>query len=246
MAIWTLELIADAVMNHVTDGLQGSPNTPISKEQLRAEVILTRNVIVEMDKMANGASCRESPGFAFLEQQINCISAAAADPSDCCGGVPVPSVMMATIPQVLNMQGTPSISFVGIPARTEFSWAVYYGEGHKSKKWLPGSSTRPYAVLYPPIMGEQKLFVFNAPTDWVALAGLAKLSVTAIFVNPYAKYDYSCCALSGVGLPEDVAPLAASETIVNQIIDQLTQKYINYYRNNNIPITPNDQTDKNT
>ena len=240
MAIWTLEKIADAVMNNITDGLQGSPNTPIPKEQLRAEVILTRNAIIEANFMAQGRACKKSPDYAFLEQQINCIDVYDdGDTADCCDqpeGITLPA---ASIPQVLIVNRKPMISFIGIPERSDFTWKVYYGEGHKTKKYAPATSKRPYIVLYPPKNGYQTIYVHNAP------AGLTKLSVTGIFTDPYAKFEYSCCSI-GEGDPHDVAELAASETIVEQIVDKLSQKYIGYYRQMNAPIQPNDQTDKTT
>ena len=242
MALWTLTQIADAVYNNVTTALHGSPNSPIPKEQLRAECILLRNTMHEQMVMEKGAECAKAPGYSFYQQQINCLEVKSGDPSDCCEGGDGETMPMVRIPEILITGSTPHISYIGTVKRSplNFPWRVYYGESFRINQFLPGSGKLPYGILYPARNGYHNLYIYNAPP------GLTTLSITGVFMNPYSVYEYSCCGLSGEGEAEDVATFAAPEFVVNAIIEQMSQRYIGYYRQMNVPIQQNDQTDKST
>lgn len=235
MATWTLEQIVDGIMNNVINGLHGSPNTSIPKEQLRAEVTLTRNALIEKNFIENGV-CKKSPGYAYAEQQINCIDVTDGDLADCCTSPNSSNIKVAEIPQVLNSSGVSAISYLGESGRNLFGWRVFYGEGSKTRPFAAGVHGRPYGELYSPKNGKQQVFIHNAPKD------LTQISMTAIWLDPFAKYEYACCTVSGD--LHAVVEYPASEYMIQEIMDILTQKYLQYYRQLNAPIQVNDQTDK--
>lgn len=254
MAILTLNQIADAIMNNVTDGLHGSPYTPIPKDQIKAEVIQLRNVLLEKYYLADGNLCSKGVGYQYFQQQINCLEVKSGSLEDCCESVgnqenPVPGDFAVTtlsnglvveVPDVMILKDVPSIDFFGPSNRTSFSWRIYTGEEYKTKAYLPGSANRPHGVLYPSKFGKSLIHLINVPASIVIGT---KMSVTGIFLNPYAKYEYSCCSYSG-----DIydTQFAASETTIEAIVETLSKRYIEYYRQLNVPIQPNDQTDKTT
>lgn len=238
MEIWTLGHITDAIINNVSDGLDGDIHSPIPREQIKSEVVLLRNTLITDFLEQKKGVCSRVPELALIEQHIGCLAVTDGKASSCCDpieGEEVTKVVM--VPQVLSVGETPLISWLGPASKKGFAWKAYYGEGAKPKQFLP-SASRPHGVLYPPVNGMHKLFLYNVPAE------VTKVSVTAVYTNPYAMYDYSCCSLPGDDEAENLAALAAPDSYIAKIIDTLSQKYLTFYRQYNAPITQNDQTDK--
>lgn len=239
MEVWTLGHIADAIMNNVTDGLHGNVNSPIPQEQIRSEILLMRNSMIVEQLKKEKSVCSRLPEFSDMDQGIGCLEVVPGHTSDCCEPQEGDDMPMVRIPQVLSVGDTPLISWLGPSDRRGFGWKIYYGQGHQNKQFLP-SAQRPYGVLYPPKGGFQALYLYNLPY------GTTRVSTTAVHANPYDVYEYACCSLPSGGIPEDTVQLPAPHAMIQQIIAALSQQYITYYRQMNIPILPNDQTDKTT
>lgn len=239
MEVWTLGHIKDAILNNVSDGLQGDVNAPIPEEQIRSEIILLRNALTVAGFTAEKGVSARMPERSDLDQHIGCLEVKEGHSSACCEVTEDDDQPVVMVPQILSVGDTPLISWLGPANKRGFSWKVYYGEGHKAKQYLP-SGKRPYGVLYPPKDGYQALYLYNLPV------GTTKISTSAVYTDPYAIYEFSCCSVSGFGEVEDVVALAAPDSMIAEIVNKLSQAYINYYRQMNIPIMPNDQTDKNT
>lgn len=237
MEVWTLGHITDAILNNISDGLHGNVNTPVPKEQLRAEVLQLRNSFVEEMFKKEKSSCTRMPERLELDQHVGCLVVTNGHTSDCCEVTEGDEQPMVRIPQILSIGDIPLISWLGPANKKGFGWKVYYGEGHKAKSYLP-SALRPYGVLYPPKLGYQALYLYNLP------ANTTKVSSSAIHTNPYAIYEFGCCSIPGSGEVEDTVALAAPDSMIVEIISKLSQQYLTYYRQMNVPILPNDQTDK--
>ncbi len=240
--VWSESAIADAIMNNVLDGLHGSPNTPIPKEQLRQEIKLLRNTLVTAGFSPDGSPCAKGFQMTPASQSVGCLDILEGDPSDCCEGSGFEIdeegslVKYVRIPEMLRIGSMPLYSFFGDSRRTRYSWKIYFGESHRARVLLP-SAARPYAVLGSAEQGYHKAYLYNIPEY------LKSIALTAVFRDPYAIYEYKCCQVAN-GIVEDIVALAAPDQLILQIIETITQRYLTYYRQMNAPIQASDMADK--
>lgn len=221
----TLSEMASAIRNHVVDGLNGASATAFSKAQLRDEIIQTTSTVI-MEYSAQGVL-----DASKLSQKIDGIRVECKDVSANCAVKAEKSAPHFTIPN-LNRGVANPILFMGSPDG-ELSFKVYMDREYRYHKHRLSTKSKPFAWVssVANAAGLFDVFLFNTGK----YNALQFISIDAIFDNPYdiLKTDYYE-QFSGT---EYYAP-----TVVQaRVIDLLTQKYVNYYRQLNTPIKPNTQ-----
>ena len=222
----TLNEIASSIRNNIGNGLKEVSNYAYPLDQIRDEVGDVRNQIILEDSKTSVLN------LEFFAQRIDNI------PIDLVrfpvGGYSnspnlVPHVK---IPRIIMTKNDSAILFMGAPDQSLYL-KIYYNFMHMNHKFSRVIGRRPYAYVDPSHDpdGFMDAYLFNLGPN-----GLRFLSIRAVFDDPIKILDSD--GLFGVD-EEFPAPTAVQE----MIIDKITQKYIQYYKNLNHPYQPNTQTD---
>lgn len=221
----TLLEMASAIKNHVTDGLNGVSSTSFSIEQLQDEIILTTSaVIVKLT----------SQGLLDINKLTQRIDGIRIECKDLSANCSVESAIRAPhflIPNVNRASNEP-IQFLGT-IDGELSFKVYYDRDYRYHKYRLATSKRPFAWISttPDSDGMHDVFLFNMGK----YNELKFISIDALFDNPYdllktPYYDQFTAS-------EFYAP----SYVQKEVIDSLTQQYVNYYRQLHLNQKPNTQ-----
>jgi len=223
--------MASAIRNRVADGLSGNiSDQAFSLEQLYDEIDLTRADFV------NKYSTTFKLNSKYLLQTLDNLNLAMTDlSSDVCSFIPncdsqVPAV---EIPTLLATPDDSAIEFLGLVNKQE-EFAVYYNTADiQNHRVRIRTAHRPFAWVDTSMNknGKNTLYFFNLGK----YNPLKFVSIRAMFNHPSDLLALDPNALDR----EYPAPLHMQ----NAIVDTLTEKYIRYYRQLNIPGTPNTQTD---
>lgn len=131
------------------------------------------------------------------------------------------------IPQLLMGYGKSPIEYLGIVDKTE---SIAYGTSvsqMKYNKYSRRGKNKPYIFIdtTPNENGMYDCFIFNMPLIKV-------ISITAIFKDPRQLTNYSCCMEN-----QDIN----FSWLDNEIKDIVTKKKLQYYRQLQAPLKPNNQ-----
>lgn len=225
---WTRNEISSAIKNDVTDALQGSSNFSFSMEQMEREVEMMRaSIAFDISAQHKGKTLQ---GFYqnFNGVEVDSISLSRLE---------IPGLKDSTkhfkIPAIAPDRGINVIDYIGGVKRLERTWKVYYDSAYRNHKDKRAIAKKPYVYIDCTASDENGFydaFIFNIPTN------LKKISLTGIIEN---TTDIEWFQNDG---GEQWFP--APEWAVKMIIERLTQKYIQMYRQANAPIQANTQTDK--
>jgi hypothetical protein len=221
----TLSEMASAVRNHVADGLNGISSTSFSLEQLQDEILLTTSaVIVKL-------SAQGLLDINKLTQRIDGIRIECKDLSANCSVESSIGAPHFLIPNINRAIADP-IQFLGT-MDGELSFKVYFDRDYRYHKYRLATSRMPFAWVSstPNSDGMHDVFLFNMGK----YNALQFISMDALFDNPYdllntEYYDQFASA-------EFYAP----SYVQMEVIDTLTQKYVNYYRQMHMNPKPNTQ-----
>lgn len=221
----TLSQMASAIRNHVVDGLDGIASTSFSVDQLKDEILqVTAFVIVEFTAQGVIDASR-------LAQRIDGIRVECKDLSANCHVASEVDALHFVIPNLNRMVADPIIYLGAADGTIDFR--VYFDRDYRFHKYRLATSKKPFAWVSstPNTEDLYDVFLFNIGK----YNGFQFISMDAIFDNPYdiQKTEY----YEQFSSAEFYAPMA----VQSKVIDILTQKYVNYYRQLHSPMKPNTQ-----
>ena len=223
--------LASTIRNRVADGLSGNiVDQAFSLEQLLEEIDLQRADFVHKYAESNKLDIK------YLVQELSaveivCRDILTTDPCfDLVSGDNVPSIK---IPKLLSIFGDKAIQYVGLTNMQE-NFAVYFSpEDIQNHQVRIRTKHRPFIWVdtAPDVNDDLTLWFFNFgsynPLKYIKVRGVFE-HPTRVNVNNPLNLDN-----------EYPAPLHMQ----NSIVDALTEKYVRYYRQLNIPPIPNTQSD---
>jgi hypothetical protein len=222
----TLNEIASAIRNNVGNGLKEVSNYAYPLDQIKDEIGNVRNQILLEDPQKTILN----PEF-FAQRIDNIAIDLVRFPFGGYSNTPglVPHIK---IPRLAMTKDDSSIIFLGPPDQSMFL-KIYYDFMHHNHVYSRVIGRRPYAYidLAHDTSGQLDGYLFNLGPN-----GLRFVSIRAIFADPVGILEAD--GLFGVD-EEFPAPSAVQE----MIIDRITQKYVQYYKQLNHPYQPNTQTD---
>ena len=223
----TLRQIASTIRNHVVDGLKGVTNEAFSLEQLMHEILVrTEGLIAE-------GVLQKTLIVSNISQRIDGIEIQCADTSSSCtikSLVSVPKLSIPKLSQAIDVGD--AISYVG-PMDNSVSFKVYVSTDYRFHQYRQLTGDRPYVWINTSsnTEGVYDMYFFNLGK----YNNLKFVSISALFENPYdlLKMPYA----EQFSTTEFYAPAI----IQNRLIEELTQRYVSYYRQLNTPVQPNTQ-----
>ena len=220
--------MASAIRTRVADGLSGNLNNQaFSIEQLLEEIDLQRADFAHKYAMTNKLD------YKFLVQEIDILQIECRNMSeDCLISAPHADVPSIKIPKIMPIFGDESIQYLGLVNMQEAFATYYHPEDIRNHKVRIRTSRRPYAWVdtAPDENDMHTIYFFNlGPHN-----GLKYVKLRAIFEHP-----------TRVNLGPDAADIEypAPLHMQNSIIDVITDKYIRYFRQLQVPPVPNQQND---
>jgi len=221
-----LNQMASAIRNHVVDGLNGISNASFSLEQIEDEIISTTSTLL-VTYIKQGVIDAERLG-----QRIDGIRVECQDISSNCSVASYVNAPHFIIPDINRAMADP-IVYLGT-MDNNLSIKVYYDRDFRYHKYRLATSKRPFAWVSstPNKEGLYDVYLFNLGK----YNNLQFISIDAIFDNPYDIYktDY----FDQFTQSEFYAPLF----IQKEVITQLSNEYVNYYRKLHMAKLPNTQT----
>lgn len=223
-----LKAIASAIFNHVVSGLAGiNSNIKISIEQLEDECLEERNRLVK-EALLKGILTLDEMYLA-----LNCVEVDCDYMSKCntCNSIfPVgEKALHFEIPPIISLvNGISTIKFIGSVDR-KVKYNVYTDESYKFHKYKKRGANYPYVYLDTTINARGNIdgYIFNIPF-------VKYISVIALFKDPRRLLEWDCCA-------ENPNMYSDCGILSEQIINNLTQRYIYFYKQAATPVTPNNQ-----
>lgn len=222
----TLEAISSAIFNHLQTGLQGiSSNPKISIEQIADEVVAEKNHLLR-DYLLKGVMSLDE-----LYLAINCIEVDCESMSKCCNLQVGEKALHFEIPPILYLNGISTIKFVGSIDRHE-KYNVYTDESYRFHKHRMRGADKPYVYIDTAINsnGNMDGYIFNVPF-------VKYISIIALFQDPRRLLEWDCC----VGSEDSYLDFGI---LSEPIIDNITKRYMYYYKQYQTPTTPNNQMPK--
>jgi hypothetical protein len=223
----TLNEMASAIRSNIGSGLKEVSNFAYPIDQIKDECGNVRNAILLEDTQGIVLN----PEF-FAQRidniDIDLVRFPFGGYSNSPGLVP-----HIKIPRIAMTRDNSAILFLGPPDQSIF-FKVYYDYMHHNHKFSRVVGRRPYAYadLAHDSDGLIDIYLFNlGPT------GLKKISTRAIFADPVG-------ILESDGLFGEDEEFPAPSAIQEMIIDRVSAKYIQYYKQLNHPYQANTQTDQ--
>ena len=221
----TLRQLATAVRNNVVDGLKGVESTAFSTEQLEDEILLaTPAVILEF-------ATKGILNIDRITQRMDGIKLACEDLSANCAVSAHECAPHFEIPS-LNLSALNPMPFLGT-MDGKFTFKVYLDREYRFHKYRLSTGNRPFAWVSTTSNqnGLFDVYLFNLGK----YENLKFISLEALFDNPYDLLNTPY--YSQFSNAEYYAPAI----IQSALIDQLTKKYVQYYRQLAQPLKPNTQ-----
>jgi len=231
----TLNEITSTIRNRVADALSGNiSNQAFSLEQLEEEVDLERSSIVYKYSTSN---IKLNPNFLYQtvdRLKVNCINLSDGGGGLPCGIIiPNSSVPATKIPPISATVLNDAVEYFGLMNKQE-KFIVYFDtDSMLNHKYRVKTSKKPFIWIDTTIDSNGDMTAYLLNTD--QYFNLKFMSIRAIFEHPSRVNRDE----AGYGDREYPAP----GHIQNSIIDSLTEKYVRYFRQMNIPPLPNTQSD---
>jgi len=221
----TLKQLATAVRNHVVDGLKGVAHTAFSIEQLEEEILLLSQTLM-VEFAAQGLL-----DLTRFSQRIDGIKLSCEDISNNCEVKSDSCAPHFEIPEV-NLMVPEPISYIGtIDAAVTFK--VYFDRDYRFHKYRLATANKPFAWVSTTTndRGLFDVYLFNLNK----YSNLKFITIEALFDNPYQLLETEYYSQFSNG--DFYAPLIVQDAI----IDRMTKKYIQYYRQFEKQTKPNTQ-----
>lgn len=218
-------MIASAIMNHVYSGTSGlNSNLKISHEQLMDEVVAERNIILK-EYLLKGIL-----NFQEMFSAINCVEVNCENMSKCSCilGDLGEKALHFEIPPIMYINGVNTIKFIGSIDR-KFKYIVYTDDSYRFHSYKKRGANKPYVYVDTAINSNGNLdcYIFNAPL-------VKYISVIALFQDPRKLMEWDCCN-------ENIDSYLDCGILSDEIIRRLSEKYLRWYRQNQVPTLPNNQ-----
>ena len=221
----TLKQMATAVRNHVVDGLKGVSYTAFSIEQLEAEILLiSQSIMFEF-------ATKGLIDVSKYSQRIDGIKLTCEDLSNNCLVETDTCAPHFEIPSVNLMIANP-ISYLGT-VDTAMTFKVYFDRDYRFHKYRLATSSAPFAWVSTTEneRGFHDVYLFNMNK----YSNLKYITIEALFDNPYKLLGTSYFAQFSA------SDFYAPAMVQNEIIDRMTKKYVQYYRQFEKTLKPNTQ-----
>ena len=218
-------MIASAIMNHVYSGTSGlNSNLKISHEQLMDEVVAERNIILK-EYLLKGIL-----NFQEMFSAINCVEVNCESMSKCSCILRDlgEKALHFEIPPIMYINGVNTIKFIGSVDR-KFKYTVYTDDSYRFHSYKKRGANKPYVYVDTAINSNGNLdcYIFNAPM-------VKYISVVALFQDPRKLMEWDCCN-------ENIDSYLDCGILSDEIIRRLSEKYLRWYRQNQVPTLPNNQ-----
>lgn len=210
-------------MNHVYSGTSGlNSNLKISHEQLMDEVVAERNIILK-EYLLKGIM-----NFQEMFSSINCVEVNCDYMSKCCQLPLGEKALHFEIPPIMYINGVNTIKFIGSIDR-KFKYIVYTDDSYRFHSYKKRGANKPYVYVDTSINSNGNLdcYIFNAPM-------VKYISVVALFQDPRKLMEWDCCN-------ENPDSYLDCGILSDEIIRRLSEKYLRWYRQNQVPTLPNNQ-----
>jgi len=224
----TLEEMASAIRSNVGAGLKEVGNFTYSIDQIKDDISNMRSTIIYQDSQAgtlNPQYFAQNREMLELEPKVFPLEGVAESNSP---------ALVTKIPKLAMTKDNSSILYLG-PPDMSLNIKIYFNLNDvKNHQYTRMLKNRPYSYidLSQDSDGDVPVYIFNTgPTPF------RYISVRAIFDDPVRILQEDGYYIDNEEFP---APLAVQKLIVQQ----LTQEYLNYYRQFSSFNEPNDQTDK--
>ena len=228
----TLNEITSAIRNRVSDGLSGNiSNQAYSIKQLEEEVDLERSSYIQ--KFADSGR-KLNPNYMYQTVdglKVLCQDLSQNAPCGFTSGDGVPAVKIQPIASTFDDS---AVEYFGLMNKQE-KFIVYFDtDSAINHKYRVKTAKRPFIWIDTTQDGDGMMtaYLLNAGKYF----NLKYMSIRAIFEHP---------SRIGSNVPDfGDKEYPAPGHVQNAIIDALTEKYVRYFRQMNIPPIPNEQTDK--
>lgn len=227
----TLNEITSAIRNRVSDGLSGNiSNQAYSIKQLEEEVDLERAAYIQTYS-DSGRKMNAKYMYQSIDgMHVECHDLSQNAPCGFSSGSGVPAVK---IPPVASTFDDSAVEYFGLMNKQE-DFIVYFDtDSISNHKYRHRTAKRPFIWIdtSPDKEGMMTAFLLNAGK----YSTLKYISIRAIFEHPSTIGNTD----PSYGDKEYPAP----GHVQKHIIDTLTEKYVRYFRQMNIPPLPNTQSD---
>ena len=220
----TLNEIASAIRNHISDGLSGAvANYSYSVEQLEAEIILMRNKLL---------SERSRQGKVNLKQYYQTYPGIILDVKDISASPVLQAYKRSlsfTSPKILSTINDDYEVVLIYTIDNERSFKVYRTTDYRDHKYRQKTKRSPFVYL--DTSTDSNGFVKGWLLNTGKYESIRALTMQAVFANPMDVPGFN-------NESEFPAPLESQ----NDIIAALTAQYVQYYRQMNIAPQPNTGT----
>jgi hypothetical protein len=132
------------------------------------------------------------------------------------------------IPPIMYINGVNTIKFIGSIDR-KFKYTVYTDDSYRFHSYRKRGANKPYVYVDTAINSNGNLdcYIFNAPM-------VKYISVVALFQDPRKLMEWDCCNAN----PDSYLDCGI---LSDEIIKRLSEKYLRWYRQNQVPTLPNNQ-----
>lgn len=224
-----IEKLASQIRNDVVSGLRGyHSNLSLNMKQLEDEIVACRLTILKEYFLKGIFPIKD------LLMAINCIDVDCQSLERCnCGKISDDDTLVAhfEIPQLISDYGKQAIEYLGSTDRQNKFTVITSLTELQNKKYRKRGQKKPYVWIdfAPNSNGMLDCFLFNAPF-------LEQISIVGIFKDPRQLNRYRCCNIEELNGPD------VNNSFVEQLIkDRLTKEKLNYYRQLQPRLLPNDQ-----
>lgn len=222
-----IEKLASQIKNDVVSGLRGyHSNLSMNIKQLEDEVVACRLSILKEYSLKGVFPIKD------LLMSINCIDVDCKSLERCgCKNFEGTSTAHFEIPQLVSDYGKQSIDYIGAVNRQNKFTIITSLSELQNKQYRKRGKDKPYVWIdfAPNSNGMLDCFLFNAPM-------LKQVSVVGIFKDPRQLNKYTCCNT------DELEGQDTNNNFIDQLIkERLTKEKINYYRQLQPPVLPNNQ-----
>lgn len=210
-------------MNHVYSGTSGlNSNLKISHEQLMDEVVAERNIILK-EYLLKGVM-----NFQEMFSAINCVEVNCDYMSKCCNLQAGEKALHFEIPPIMYINGVNTIKFIGSIDR-KVKYTIYTDDSYRFHSYKKRGANKPYVYVDTAVNSNGNLdcYIFNVPM-------VKYISVVALFQDPRKLMEWDCCN-------ENPDSYLDCGILSDEIIRRLSEKYLRWYRQNQVPTLPNNQ-----
>jgi hypothetical protein len=221
----TLKQLATAVRNHVVDGLKGVSYTAFSIEQLEEEILLLAQTVM-MEFSAKGIIDITKYAQRIDGIKLSCDSLSNncnVESEACAPHFEIPSVNLA-IPVPIPYMGTDD---------THMTFKVYFDRDYRFHKYRLATGNEPFAWVSTTenSNGLFDVYLFNMNK----YSNLKFIGIEAVFDNPYKLLNTAYFAQFSD------SDFYAPAVVQDEILNRMTKKYIQYYRQFEKILKPNTQ-----